>query len=138
MAAHIEPLMTVEDLECMPEDGNRYEVIEGELFVSCAPGLPHQLLFGNIFGNLWDYLVKNPIGRVVATPGDEITSSLLPGFSCPFVQDIRALDLPRVHLRRKRKSNDLENISLLDTDCCFRKFDHDRTKKEIQSRNERR
>ena len=69
MAARIEPLMTVEDLEAMPEDGNRYEVIEGELFVSRAPALPHQLISGNIFAYLWNYLAINPIGRVVATPG---------------------------------------------------------------------
>jgi Uma2 family endonuclease len=69
MAARIEPLMTVEDLEAMPEDGNRYEVIEGELFVSRAPSLPHQILSGNIFGNFWQYLRTNVIGRVVATPG---------------------------------------------------------------------
>jgi Uma2 family endonuclease len=69
MAARIEPLMTVEDLDAMPEDGNRYEVIEGELFVSRAPALPHQILSGNIFANLWIYLRANPIGRVVATPG---------------------------------------------------------------------
>jgi Uma2 family endonuclease len=61
--------MTVEDLDAMPEDGNRYEVIEGELFVSCAPGLPHQLVSGNIFANLWNYLERNPIGIVVTTPG---------------------------------------------------------------------
>ena len=69
MAARIEPLMTVEDLEAMPEDGNRYEVIEGELFVSRAPALPHQIVSGNIFAYLWNYLATNPIGRVVATPG---------------------------------------------------------------------
>ena len=46
MATKIEPLMTVTDLEAMPDDGNRYEVIEGELFVSCAPGLTHQTDFG--------------------------------------------------------------------------------------------
>jgi len=69
MSARIEPLMTVEDLDAMPEDGNRYEVIEGELFVSRAPALPHQLLSGDIFANLWIYLRANPIGRVVATPG---------------------------------------------------------------------
>lgn len=69
MAARIEPLMTVEDLDAMPEDGNRYEVIEGELFVSRAPALPHQLISGNIFAYLWNYLATNPIGRVVATPG---------------------------------------------------------------------
>ncbi len=69
MATRIEPLMTVEDLEAMPEDGNRYEVIEGELFVSRAPGLPHQLISGNIFYSFKRYLEDNPIGVVVTTPG---------------------------------------------------------------------
>lgn len=69
MAAKIEPLMTVDDLDAMPEDGNRYEVIEGELFVSRAPGLPHQIVSGNIFAHLWNYLTDNPVGKVITTPG---------------------------------------------------------------------
>lgn len=69
MAARIEPLMTVEDLEAMPEDGNRYEVIEGELFVSRAPRLPHQILSMNIAYEFKKYLSLNPIGVIVATPG---------------------------------------------------------------------
>ena len=69
MAATIEPLMTVDDLEAMPEDGNRYEVIEGELFVSRAPGLPHQIISGNIFYQLRSYLENNPVGKIIATPG---------------------------------------------------------------------
>lgn len=69
MVAKIEPLMTVDDLEAMPEDGNRYEVIEGELFVSRAPGLPHQLVITNIIGCFLRYLDGNPIGRIVTTPG---------------------------------------------------------------------
>ena len=69
MVAKIEPLMTVDDLEAMPEDGNRYEVIEGELFVSRAPGLPHQLVTANIIGCFLKYLEENPIGRIVPTPG---------------------------------------------------------------------
>ena len=69
MAARIEPLMTVEDLQAMPEDGNRYEVIEGELFVACAPGLPHQRVIGNILFTLRTYLNANPIGEIITTPG---------------------------------------------------------------------
>lgn len=69
MAARIEPLVTVDDLEALPEDGNRYEVIEGEIFVSRAPGVPHQLLFGNLFYNFRKYLEAFPIGLVIATTG---------------------------------------------------------------------
>jgi Uma2 family endonuclease len=69
MTTRIEPLMTVTDLEAMPEDGNRYEVIEGELFVSRAPGLTHQVVSGNIFFLIRSYLEQNPIGTVVSTPG---------------------------------------------------------------------
>ena len=69
MAARIEPLMSVDDLDAMPEDGNRYEVIEGELFVSRAPGLPHQIVSGNIYYHLRSYIDKNPIGTIVTTPG---------------------------------------------------------------------
>jgi len=69
MSTQVYPLMTVDDLDCMPEDGNRYEVIEGELFVSRAPGLTHQLVSGNILFQFKRYLETNPIGVIVATPG---------------------------------------------------------------------
>ena len=65
MSARIEPLLTVADLDACPDDNNRYELIEGELFVSRAPGLPHQIVIQNIQVALADYLKNNPIGRVV-------------------------------------------------------------------------
>ena len=34
--------LTVDDLEAMPDDGNRYELIDGVLVVSPSPSIPHQ------------------------------------------------------------------------------------------------
>jgi Uma2 family endonuclease len=48
----------------MPDDGNRYEVIEGELYVSTAPGFPHQSALANLFSECCIYLKDHPIGRV--------------------------------------------------------------------------
>ncbi len=69
MSVQIEPLLTVSDLDAMPDDGNRYEIIEGELFVSRAPSLNHQRISGNIFAALRNYLDQNPVGEVITTPG---------------------------------------------------------------------
>jgi Uma2 family endonuclease len=66
----IEHLITVADLEKYPDDdGNRYELIEGELYVSTAPGLPHQFVLQNLQVALVNFLRKFPIGRVVSGAG---------------------------------------------------------------------
>ena len=69
MATEIKPLLTVADLDLMPDDGNRYEVIEGELLVSRAPGLAHQRVSRNLLVVISRYLENNPVGEVLATPG---------------------------------------------------------------------
>ena len=79
MSAKVEPLLTVADLEAMPDDGNRYELFEGEIFVSRAPSLSHQRVLINIVGLLLDYLKQNPTGEVLPTPGvifDEFNSAI--------------------------------------------------------------
>src|SRR5436305_979281 len=44
--------MTVRDLERMPEDGRRYELIDGVLVGSPAPGLRHQKIAYRLYGVL--------------------------------------------------------------------------------------
>lgn len=69
MSAKVEPILTVDDLDSLPDDGNRYELFEGELFVSHAPSLSHQRVLGNLYAILRVYLDQNPVGEVVLTPG---------------------------------------------------------------------
>ncbi|HEY0376324.1 MAG TPA: Uma2 family endonuclease [Pyrinomonadaceae bacterium] len=79
MSARVEPLLTIDDLEVLPDDGNRYELFEGELFVSRAPGISHQRVLGNIYALIRAYLEQNPAGEVLLTPGmifDEFNSAI--------------------------------------------------------------
>ena len=69
MSAQVETLLTNKDLECLPEDGNRYELIEGELYVSTAPELIHQRTLGKIFRAFTNYLDDHLIGEIVYGPG---------------------------------------------------------------------
>lgn len=70
MVSRIEPLLTVADLDAFPDDdGNRYELINGELFVSRAPGIPHQRVLHNLQIELATYLKTNPIGILVPGAG---------------------------------------------------------------------
>ena len=70
MASSIQPLLTIADLDVYPDDdGNRYELIGGELFVSRAPGIPHQRVLQNLQLELAAYLKANPIGILVPGAG---------------------------------------------------------------------
>jgi Uma2 family endonuclease len=69
VSARIEPILTVSDLDSLPDDGNRYELIEGELYVSRAPSLSHQMIITNLIASIKTYLDAKPIGVVVPGPG---------------------------------------------------------------------
>jgi len=47
--------LTVDDIEAMPDDGNRYELIDGVLVVSPAPGPRHQRIVFNLWRLLDDH-----------------------------------------------------------------------------------
>ena len=69
MRRPIDPILTVAHLDSMPDDGNRYEIIDGELFVSRSPSLEHQRVSGNLFATFRFFLRENQIGEIIATPG---------------------------------------------------------------------
>lgn len=56
------------DILKTPADGQRYEVIDGELFVTPPPAESHQYTSANLFGRLWHHVHANDLGLVYAAP----------------------------------------------------------------------
>lgn len=50
---------TTADLELLPDNGCRYEILEGELFVTRAPHWKHQKVCGNICQDRLKFIVVN-------------------------------------------------------------------------------
>ncbi|MDQ2666184.1 MAG: Uma2 family endonuclease [Gemmatimonadota bacterium] len=65
---------TVDDVHALPDDGKRYEVIDGELFVTPAPNLRHQRVAGLMYSRLLAYLAVERVGEVIIAPADVIFS----------------------------------------------------------------
>ena len=66
---------TVERLQALPDDGNRYEIIDGELLVTPAPSFDHQGLVMRLAMRLEAYLSLHRVGYVRIAPGDVILDS---------------------------------------------------------------
>ncbi len=84
--------------EQLPDDGNRYEVIDGVLYMTTAPSAFHQWIIRQIVLALYDQVDRPGIGRVLWSP----IGVFMPG--CDPVQPdilvIRTDDLGMVYDRR--------------------------------------
>jgi len=61
---------TAEMVRALPDDGNRYEVVYGELLVTPAPRLWHQVVVQRLSVALDLYLRTQPVGIVLSSPAD--------------------------------------------------------------------
>ena len=61
---------SAEMVRALPDDGNRYETVHGELLVTPAPRLWHQAIARRILGKLDRYLEEHPIGCLFYSPAD--------------------------------------------------------------------
>ncbi|MFQ6046799.1 MAG: Uma2 family endonuclease [Gemmatimonadales bacterium] len=62
---------TVDEVLAFPADGNRYELVQGELLVTPAPSWRHQALVGLLFHRLQTYLAPHADrAMVVLSPAD--------------------------------------------------------------------
>jgi Uma2 family endonuclease len=61
---------TVDMVDALPDDGQRYEIIDGELFVTPSPGERHQDIVGYLYFLLRQYLQGSTVGRAIISPSD--------------------------------------------------------------------
>jgi Uma2 family endonuclease len=61
-----------EDLQYIPPDRNRYEIVNGDLLVTPAPNTLHQTIVSNLCAALVPYVRKHRLGRVFVAPLDVV------------------------------------------------------------------
>ena len=69
MTANAVLRLTLADLEAMPDDGSRYELIDGDMHVSTAPGFFHQSALARLTIAIGKYLEQHPPGDTLPGPG---------------------------------------------------------------------
>jgi Uma2 family endonuclease len=74
---------TLAELDRLPNDGNRYELVDGELFVTPAPSTANEELASALLSRLVPYVQSQHIGRVytphavVRALGSEVEPDLM-------------------------------------------------------------
>lgn len=61
---------TAERARALPDDGNRYEVLDGELFVTPAPSRLHQRALQFLNRMLDPYILEHGLGELLFSPAD--------------------------------------------------------------------
>ena len=67
-------LLTYADYAAMPDDGRRYELHEGSLVMTPAPGTRHQGILRDLLGILDRHVARHGLGVVFPSPVDCILS----------------------------------------------------------------
>jgi Uma2 family endonuclease len=67
--------LTYEDYCLLPDNGRRYEIIDGELFVTPSPLWRHQRVLTKVLYYLTEFVTKYDLGDVCPAPMDVVFSS---------------------------------------------------------------
>ena len=70
-------VLTRADLDALPDDGLRHELIDGALVMTPAPGLPHQTMSGALYRALWSAGIGTGL-RVIYAPFDVVLGLNVP------------------------------------------------------------
>jgi len=97
---------TAEMAVALPDDGNRYEVLDGELFVTPAPTYDHQAAIGELVRLLDPFVRENALGHLTSSPADI-------RFSPKRLVQPDLFVVPLVDGRRPRTWNDVHSLVLV-------------------------
>jgi len=61
---------TVNEVLAFPDDGNRYELVDGELLVTPTPDMAHQIVITRLQVRLANYLTRHLDAVVLTSPSD--------------------------------------------------------------------
>ena len=64
--------LTYRDYVALPDDGRRYQILEGELFVTAAPATRHQIILMRLSAQLHAHVTAHRLGLVLPAPTDVI------------------------------------------------------------------
>ena len=72
MAPELKRKLEYSDLQVTPDDGKRYELVHGELYVTPSPTLLHQRVSKRLMQQLTAYFEGRSLGEVFCAPTDVI------------------------------------------------------------------
>ncbi len=64
--------LTYADYAALPDDGQRYQLVEGELVMTPSPTRWHQLVIGLIHARLHEFVERHGLGEVLMAPLDVV------------------------------------------------------------------
>lgn len=98
MAVALARLWTLEEMHALPEDGNKYELLYGELLVTPAPTTNHESVLARLSALLTPFVMENGLGlvyhprAVVRHDGSEVEPDLQ--VRQPVAADVEWQDAP--------------------------------------------
>jgi Uma2 family endonuclease len=90
---------TAEMVRGLPDDGNRYETVHGELLVTPAPRMWHQIVVERLRDALKPYLLRHPEWHLFASPADISWAPdilVQPDLFVVPIEEVRTLDWARL------------------------------------------
>lgn len=99
---------TYDDYARLPDDGRRYEVIGGVLYMAPSPNTRHQYAISKLGTSIYNYVENHRLGRVYFAPIDVI----LPGLANPIQPDILFIAQDRLDIIKKQTIDEPPDLAV--------------------------